>query len=101
MKLPAPKNKCSKDISLTSDVPIFATSIGEIRKTSGDKTNREEENNMMAARWKVFQFSKPIEEKAQKQVVSCKKCFAKLVLLGEPKPKRKFTFVKRKRSLSE
>ena len=100
VNLPAPKNHYSKDITVSSDVPIFATSIDEIVKTNGDPEKRQQETYMMAARWKVFQFSRQIEEEKQKKVPCCKKCFSQLVLRGEPKPKRTFTF-KRVRSYSE
>ena len=95
-KLPAPKNKYAQDITISSDVPIVCTSIGEIVKTNGDPKKRDDENFMMAARWKVFKFSRQFEEDEQKEVPSCKRCFARLALLGKPKPKRVFTFKKKK-----
>ena len=91
-KLPAPKNKYNEDITITADTPIFATSIGDFVKTTGDPEKRKDENFMMASRWKVFKLTQQIQEEDQKQVPRCKKCFAKLALLAEPKPRRSFTF---------
>jgi hypothetical protein len=46
-------------------------------------SQNEEEDDMMASRWKVFTFFHSIPENEQKNLDPCAKCFAKLVLMGE------------------
>ena len=41
------------------------------------------ENDMMAARWRVFDFFYQIPAAEQKEVPPCPKCFSKLILTGE------------------
>ena len=77
--LPAPKTHFSEDITLTSHLPIFATSGNEI-KYGSSKGNCDRENEMMAVRWNVFQFHYVMTEEEQKIIPPCKHCFAKLVL---------------------
>ena len=54
--LAAPKTHYARDILITDDVPIFATSIVPIM-FSGKSANVEGENGMMETRWQKFQLS--------------------------------------------
>ena len=38
---------------------------------------------MMAARWKVFQFTRHIPQSEQIELPLCARCFSELVMLGE------------------
>ena len=51
--LPAPMNHFAKDICIVSDVPIFATSIGPIRRKG---RNDEGEITMMDPQWHIIHF---------------------------------------------
>ena len=88
VNLPAPMNSCSKHIKIIHDIPIFATSLQEVRFFKRDpdepQTSRHAiENEMMESRWNVFnlkyKFSK--EEKII-DIPKCGSCFSKLVLLS-------------------
>lgn len=81
--LPAPMNHFAREITVDSDVPIFATSESEIRlfSRSGEVVRRE--TDMMRARWKVFQFFYSIPLEDQIKVPACAACFSKLVLIGD------------------
>lgn len=81
--LPSPKNHYSKDITISSDVPVFATAKSCIEYRDRFNATDPLENDMMSVRWKVFQFFHQIPKDKQKDITSCPKCFAKLVLLGE------------------
>ena len=81
--LPSPKNHYACDISITTDVPIFATGKACISYVGRFNSTDERENEMMAVRWKVFDFTHRIAEKDQKTVPPCSKCFAELVLSGQ------------------
>jgi len=77
--LPAPKTHYSKDLLLVKDTPIFCTSKRQLLYTkSGVVDDRETE--MMAVRWKVFEFHYQIPEARQRYLCPCGHCFAKLVL---------------------
>lgn len=77
--LPAPKTHFANDILLSADTPIFATSSNEIQLVkSGVVLQRE--TQMMAVRWKVYEFSRTISENEQRELKPCPNCFAKLVL---------------------
>ena len=77
--LPAPMNHFAKDICVVSDVPIFATSIGPIRRKG---RNDEGDITMMDARWHIINFHYVIPQTEQKSVAECGSCFAKLMLTG-------------------
>ena len=79
--LPAPKNLYANDIAITSDIPIFATGKSRIKYIGRSNTTDEIENEMMDARWRVFEFHHQIPKALQKEMVPCKKCFAKLALM--------------------
>lgn len=76
--LPAPKSHFSKDILLTKDTPIFATSSETVSLVkNGILLQRETE--MMSVRWKVFNFFYQISETEQVQVEPCGRCFADFI----------------------
>ena len=70
--LAAPKTHYARDILITDDVPIFATSIAPIM-FAGKITNVEGENVMMEARWRKFQLSVQIPLTEHKTVKSCER----------------------------
>ena len=81
--LPSPKNHYSADICIDSDTPVFATGKSRITFVGKYNTTDAIENEMMAARWKVFDFFFQIAEENQRDVPSCSKCFSELILIGE------------------
>eukprot|EP00794_Sanderia_malayensis_P001981 gene1981-biopygen1803 len=82
LHFPAPKTTYAQDICLERDTPVFATSKETIKFIGKYNQPDEKETEMMAARWKVFNFSHQIPEAEQKQLPACGHCFAKLVMLG-------------------
>ena len=80
---PAPKTSYAKDILLERDTPIFATSKAQIVYVGKYNSSDERETEMMAARWKVFQFTHQIPQSEQIELPSCARCFSELVMLGE------------------
>ncbi len=80
---PAPKTSYARDIYLQRDTPIFATSKSPVTYTGKYNSSDERENEMMAARWKVFTFTHQIPQEKQKELHPCGKCFSELVLLGQ------------------
>jgi len=81
--LPAPKNHYSKDICITADTPIFATGKERIVFEGPNNSTDEIENDMMASRWKVFEFHHRIPQAEQITVTPCPKCFSDLVCYEE------------------
>ena len=79
--IPTPKTHYAEDIEITSDIPIFATSIAPITFT-GKSTNPAGEDAMMAARWKNYAFTHSIPQGNQVKFPPCMRCFAELMLLG-------------------
>ena len=79
--LPAPKNHYATDICISADIPILATAKSRI--VYQGKYNTSDSNDMMAARWKVFEFFQQIPEEEQKDIIPCPKCFSTLTLTGE------------------
>ena len=79
--LPAPKNHYSSDISITRDIPIFATGKSKITFTGRNSQRDEREDEMMEVRWKMFQLKHQIPREAQKDVTPCAHCFARLAHL--------------------
>ena len=77
--LSAPKNHCPEDIIFNKDTPIFATSIGKIRKYVAGVVH-EGETEMMDCRWKVIKFFNQISQDEVKEIPPCPNCFAKLIL---------------------
>ena len=78
VRLSAPKNHCPEDIRFTKDTPIFATSIGPIRKYIAGVVD-EGETEMMALRWKVFKFTYKILQEDVIAAEPCPHCFATLI----------------------
>ena len=68
--LAAPKTHYARDILITDDVPILATSIAPIMFT-GKSASVEGENVMTEARWRKFQLSVQIPLCEQKTIKSC------------------------------
>ena len=79
--LAAPKTRYARDILITDDVPMFATSITPIM-FARKGTIVEEENAMMEARWQKFQLSVKISLSEQETVKSCTRSFCDLVFMG-------------------
>ena len=79
---PAPKTQYGKDICLEKDTPIFATSKYPIVYRGSYNACDDRETEMMAARWRLFEFHRHIPEAEQKEFKSCAHCFSKLVMLG-------------------
>ena len=77
--LPAPKTHYAKDICFSKDTPIFATGKNPIMFVKNGSID-ERETEMMAVRWKIFRFNWQIEETKQREIPSCSKCFANLIL---------------------
>ena len=80
VKLPAPKNIYSEDIVISTDVAIFATSKSPIKHRRSYKASDDRETEMMAARWKNYEFHHQSSPQEQKNLPPCRRCFAKLVV---------------------
>ena len=76
--LPAAKNHFASHISIDRDTPVFPTSENFITFIGKHNTTDEIENDMMAVRWHVFNFTQPIACDKQKDVPPCSKCFQHL-----------------------
>ena len=81
--LPSPKNLYAADICISADTPVVATAKSRMEYQGRYNTTDALENDMMAARWKVFDFFHRIPEREQKDVTPCSACFCKLTLLQE------------------
>ena len=90
--LAAPKTHYARDISITDDVPIIATSMAPIM-LPGKSANGKEENSMMEARWQKFQLPVQIPLSEQETVKSCARGFSKLVLMGADTLSYQSTFI--------
>ena len=77
--LPAPKTHYARDIVFERDTPIFCTGKQPIIYIKNGVID-ERESEMMAVRWKIFKFHVRIEERNQKEIPNCPKCFASFVL---------------------
>ena len=77
--LPAPKTHFAKDISLTSDTPIFCTGKHRLMYIKNGIVD-ERECGMMDVRWKIFYFTYQIPREQQRELPSCARCFAELIL---------------------
>ena len=81
-------NTNSSHIKVTKLMPMFATSIDEVRcweKTLSEAQTPRHigENLMIAHRWDSFQFSYRISQEAKRDIRDCKVCFSKFVLQKE------------------
>lgn len=83
VKLPAPKNHFSKDVSISNDVPIFATSKERIKYKGANNSVDEIEDRMMDCRWNVFHLKHEFLEEDQKIILPCGRCFSELLFTGE------------------
>ena len=81
VKLPAPKNQCTEDIKIpaSNDIPIFATGPSKIH-VSYLRADATVENEMMDSRWRVFTLTHVFAQSEQREIPTCKRCFAELVL---------------------
>ena len=75
-----PKTHFAQDIILEKDTPIFCTGPSRIRKFSRDDDVNKIESEMMEIRWKIFIFFHQLRSADAKDVPSCPRCFANLVL---------------------
>lgn len=80
VRLPAPKNHFASDVKIDTDIPIFATSKDRIKFKGPYNTTDEIENDMMASRWRVLEFTHVFTEEKQIKMKPCGRCFAELVL---------------------
>ena len=54
--VPSPKNNYASDITISSDVPIFATGKSEILFRGKGNSSDSMEDDIMAAQWNLFAF---------------------------------------------
>ena len=73
--LPAPKSHFSKDILLTKDTPLFATSSETVTLVKNGIL-LQKETEMMSVRWKIYNFFYQIPENEQVEIQPCGHCFA-------------------------
>ena len=64
--LPSPENHYASDINISSDAPIFATGKSRIAFRGRGNSTASIEDDMMAARWIVFEFFHQIPVEKQK-----------------------------------
>lgn len=76
---PAPKTHFSKDIDFDMDTPIFSTSKNALVYIKNGMID-ERETEMMRVRWTVIQLNYQIPRDQQRDVPSCPRCFANLIL---------------------
>lgn len=77
--LPAPKSHFAHDIVFDKDTPIFSTSKHQLIFVKGGIVD-ERETEMMAVRWKIFNFNRQISQEEQRELAPCAACFARLIL---------------------
>jgi hypothetical protein len=78
--IPTPKTHFAQDVILEKDTPIFCTGPSRIRKFSRAGDVNEIESQMIEIRWKIFIFFHQVMTADAKDVPSCPRCFANLVL---------------------
>lgn len=83
VNLPTPKNHFAKDVQLSSDIPIFATSGEKIVYYNRFNVVDQRETAMMDSRWNYIELTYQFQREEQITIEPCGTCFAKLVLLGE------------------
>ena len=66
VKLPAPKNIYREDIVISTDVAIFATSKGSIKHRCPYNASDDRYTEMVAARWKNYEFRHNYLHKSKK-----------------------------------
>ena len=67
--LPSPRNHHASDITISSDVPVFATGKSRIVFCGSGNSTDSLKDDMMAARWILFEFFHPIPVEKQKEVL--------------------------------
>ena len=77
--LPAPKSHFAHDLVFDKDTPIFSTSKHQLVYVKGGVVD-ERETEMMAVRWKIFNFNRQISQEEQRDIDPCPACFARLIL---------------------
>jgi len=82
--LPRPKNQFATDMFIDREntLPFFATSSKPIEFVGKYNSRDERETEMMASRWRLFNFTKQIPPEAIKVMPPCPKCFGTLVIQG-------------------
>ena len=81
VRLSAPKTQYARDILITDNVPIFATSVA-LMKFAGKDANVKGENAMMEARRRKFYLFIQIPLSKHETVKSCTRYFYELVFTG-------------------
>ena len=71
VKHPSPKNHYAKDVCINIDIPVFAASKGPIEYVGKYYSVDSRENEMMAVRWKIFQFHHQIPQVQQLDIPPC------------------------------
>ena len=79
VKLPAPKNIYSENIVIATDVATLAASVSSIKRKGPYNASDERETEMMAARWKNYEFRHQFSHQEQKNMSLSLGFFAKLV----------------------
>ena len=77
--LPAPKSYFARDPVFDSDAPVFCTGKHQLVFVRGG-TIDERKTEMMAARWRLFNFFHQIPQEDQRNVPSCAHCFGCFIL---------------------
>ena len=77
--LPAPKSHFAHDLVFDKDTPIFSTSKHQLVYVKGGVVD-ERETEMMAVRWKIFNFNRQILQEEQRDIDPCPACFARFIL---------------------
>ncbi len=72
--LPAPKTHFSQDIQLVMDTPIFCTTKCPLLYIKNGIVE-ERDTEMMAVRWRAFEFKFQIPEARQRRIQPCPKLF--------------------------
>ena len=78
--LPAPKTH-AEDLCFDRDTPIFCTTKHQLMYVKGGAFDARE-TEMMSVRWKTFALNYQIPIDEQRDIPSCPRCFAKLVLIN-------------------
>ena len=79
VKLLALKNMFAEDVTISTNVAIFATSKSPITYRGPYNPRGEAEDAMMHSRWNLFQFSHQFPQHVQKDIAPCGRCFAELI----------------------
>lgn len=82
--LSRPKNQFATDMVIEREntIPFFATSKSRIEFVGKFNVRDERETEMMASRWRLFEFTKQISLQSMKVLPPCPHCFSTLVIQG-------------------